>query len=325
MQLYRLKYEQPDVFKKIALALHLPQYISYIIAHHTATDITSIGCHTQLWDFQNHTYHHWVTAEGVDKKFSAILPCTTRIPFVYQHVHLIAGIGLHDSSAALIPYLTLFQEPFILLSTGTWCISLNPFNHTRISDHELHNDCLCYISYEGKRVKASRLFAGYEHEQQVKLLATHFNKPVDYYKTVVCSMALLKKQSGVSKKQQPAASTAMVAQSFFGKRPLQQFSTYEEAYHQLIADIIDQQIRSTNLILKGTAVKRLFVDGGFSSNSIYMHLLAEAFVGIEVYAASIPQASALGAALVIHEHWNSKALPTDIIELKYYANQLMDK
>ena len=36
------------------------------------------------------------------------------------------GAGLHDSSAALIPYLSAFREPFILLSPGTWCISLNP-------------------------------------------------------------------------------------------------------------------------------------------------------------------------------------------------------
>jgi hypothetical protein len=33
------------------------------------------------------------------------------------------GTGLHDNSAALIPYLGTFQEPFALISTSTWCIS----------------------------------------------------------------------------------------------------------------------------------------------------------------------------------------------------------
>src|SRR6185436_14045294 len=102
------------------------------------------------------------------------------------------GAGLHDSSAALIPYLTSFNEPFILVSTGTWCISLNPFNYSMLSDYELDQDCLCYLSYEGKPVKASRLFAGYEHEQQVKRLAIFFNKPVDHYTTVDCDVNLLK-------------------------------------------------------------------------------------------------------------------------------------
>ena len=80
-----------------------------------------------------------------------------------------------------------------------------------------------------------------------------------------------------------------------------------------------QQIRSTNLVLKGAYVKRIFVDGGFSKNPIYMYLLAEAFPHIEVYAASVPQASALGAALAIHQHWNSKELPADIIDLKLFS------
>jgi hypothetical protein len=37
-----------------------------------------------------------------------------------------------------------------------------------------------------------------------------------------------------------------------------------------------------------------------------------------VFAASIPQATAIGAALAIHPHWNKGPLPADIIELKYY-------
>ena len=61
------------------------------------------------------------------------------------------GVGLHDSSAALIPLSASFNEPFILLSTGTWCISLNPFNHTMLSDYELNQDCLCYLLMKANR------------------------------------------------------------------------------------------------------------------------------------------------------------------------------
>jgi len=78
------------------------------------------------------------------------------------------------------------------------------------------------------------------------------------------------------------------------------------------------------LVLKGTKVTRIFVDGGFSKNSVYMHLLSLAFPHIEVYAASMAQASAVGAALVIHKEWNRKAIPNDIINLTYYsANQTL--
>jgi sugar (pentulose or hexulose) kinase len=77
----------------------------------------------------------------------------------------------------------------------------------------------------------------------------------------------------------------------------------------LMLDIMDQQIISTRLVLHDTDVRRIFVDGGFGRNQLYMHLLAEAFPGVEVFTASIPQATAMGAALAIHRHWNNHPLP----------------
>lgn len=314
MQLYRLKYEKPAVFEKIKYALHLPQYLSYILTSKLYTDITSIGCHTNLWNFQESNYHQWVNKDGIAEKFPALLPFNAVAGYLNKQIP--AGAGLHDSSAALIPYSFSFNEPFVLLSTGTWCITLNPFNNTMLSDYELDEDCLCYLSYEGKPVKASRLFAGYEHEQQVKRLAEFFNKPIGHYSSIECDLHIL---AELKKRKPVKAESNDNRQSDFQFRKLDEFSSYEEAYHQLIADIMKQQVRSTNLVLKGAHVKRIFVDGGFSKNPIYMYLLAEAFPKIEVYAASVPQASALGAALAIHQHWNTKQLPSDIIDLKLYS------
>ncbi len=316
MQLYRIKYEKPELFEKIKHALHLPQYLSYILSSALNTDITSIGSHTNLWHFQQNNYHKWVKQEGILEKFPPLLPCTKVAAHIQNSIAI--GAGLHDSSAALIPYLSSFQEPFILLSTGTWCISLNPFNHSQLSDYELDQDCLCYISYEGKPVKASRLFAGYEHEQQVKRLAEHFNKPLDYYSTVTADTELLQKTKQGKEKLRKNDQTAMVSQSAFAKRDLKDFKSYEEAYHQLIADIILQQTRSTNIVLKGTRVKKIFVDGGFGNNSIYMQLLALAFPEIEIYAASVAQATSMGAALAIHKEWNPLPVPAGMVNLKQY-------
>ena len=111
----------------------------------------------------------------------------------------------------------------------------------------------------------------------------------------------------------------LIIKSLFAKRDLSAFDTDEEAYHQLILDIITQQKVSTQLVLKGTDVKRVFVDGGFSKNSVYMNLLASAFPGLEVFAASMAQATAVGTALAIHKVWNDKTVPNDLIELKYYS------
>jgi sugar (pentulose or hexulose) kinase len=317
MQLYRLRYEKPELFKQIKYALHLPQYLSFVLTSQLHSDITSIGCHTNLWNFQQNRYHDWVEKEGVMEKLVPVAKCNSIVGNVNDHI--LAGVGLHDSSSALIPYFTSFHDPFILLSTGTWCISLNPFNHSMLSDYELHEDCLCYLSYEGQPVKASRIFAGYEHEQQVQRLAGFFKKPLAYYTTVNVDPELLKKQKLAIKNLQLMNEGSEPARSAFGKRKLEDFRNFEEAYHQFIVDIVAQQVRSTNLVLRGTGAKRIFVDGGFSKNPIYMYLMAEAFPTLEVYAASVAQASALGAALVIHQHWNNKPLPTNIIDMKLYS------
>ena len=313
-----MKYEKPAIFNRIKYTLHLPQYISFLISGTVCSDITSIGCHTKLWDFTKQGYHEWVYNEGLDTRLAPILNGDDVVQLFQKGRQLPVGVGLHDSSAALIPYLANFNEPFILLSTGTWCISLNPFNESPLTADELSKDCLCYLTYEGKPVKASRLFAGYEHEAQTKRLAEYYQTENDYYKRIdferdiITKIRLQQSQVGESKE-------GILEKSGFGNRELSAFSSYEEAYHQLITDLISQQVSATKLVLNNCYVKRIFVDGGFSKNPIFMHLLAAAFPKIEVFAASVAQATAMGAALAIHKHWNNKSLPGDIIDLKFYS------
>lgn len=313
MQLYRLKHERPALCNEVKYALHLPQYMSYLLAGVPCSDITSIGCHTNLWDFQKNAYHSWVKKEKLTDKMAPLMPSNEVLPAVFPGNNYSIGIGLHDSSAALIPYLVSFHEPFILISTGTWCISMNPFNSSPLTEAELEQDCLCYMTFQGKPVKSSRLFAGYEHELQVKRIAEHFNQPTIRYRSVDYDPAMM---AALRERHTVEAHTGITA---FGARDLSEFGTDVEAYHQLMLDIADRQFSSTQLVLKGTKVKRIFVDGGFSKNVIYMNLLASMFPEMEIFAASMAQATAMGAALAIHSSWNRKALPNDLIELKYYA------
>jgi hypothetical protein len=53
-------------------------------------------------------------------------------------------------------------------------------------------------------------------------------------------------------------------QSDFSKRDLNQFGSAEGAYHQLVYDIAKQQFHSTQLVLSGTNVRQIFVDGGLA-------------------------------------------------------------
>ncbi len=304
MQLYWLKTERPDTFKNVKYALHLPEYISSLVTNKFVSGITSLGCHTNLWDFSKNDYHTWVSQEGIIKKLAPISPSNKTVKINFNGCGILSGIGLHDSSAALIPYLKYFTEPFVLISTGTWSISLNPFNHSALTSEELEKDCLCYLSYQGKPVKASRLFAGQEHDDGVKRIANHFNKSEDYYKKVAYDTHTIQKvrQNEIDLRQED----------------LTPFSSFEEAYHQLILNLVNKQKISTDLIIQNSSIHKIFVDGGFSQNEIYMKLLARAFPEKKIYAASLHQASSLGAAMIIHHHWNSKPLPDEIIQTEHY-------
>lgn len=317
MQLYRVRHLNPDFFNRIKYALHLPQYLSYLVTGQAFSEITSIGCHTNLWHFQNMDYHYWLKKEGVLEKLPPIAPSDMVLnPQGIDQIYAV-GVGLHDSSAALIPYLVTFEEPFVLISTGTWAISLNPFNSNPLTKDELECDCLCFLQYKGTPVKASRLFAGHHHDVELERIAAHFNHSKERYYRMEFDADLLSKIDTVLDPQQDPGS--ILQQLRFSSRNLSDFSSDAEAYHQLIFDLVVQQYTSTQLVIKGSPVRKIFVDGGFGSNAVYMNLLAQFFPQMDVLASSIPQASAIGAALAIHEAWNPKAFPAQVIELKRYS------
>jgi len=309
MQVLRIKREQPEIFDRIAFALHLPQYLSYIFTDLPVTDITSIGCHTNLWDFTKKTYHAWVQNEGIATVLAPIIPSTHVEEINIEGQSLSCGIGLHDSSSALIPYLICFNNPFVLVSTGTWSICLNPFDHVPLTDEELEKDSLCYLQYTGEPVKASRLFLGNAHEKGAERIAAHYANTADFYKAIRFDqgLAALAKERLVSK-----------ACSAFEAVDLMEVESSDLAYNILIAVLVEKQIESINLVLKHQDAEHIFVDGGFSKNHVFMSMLASHYHNKKVYAAEVAQATALGAALAIHNAWNPNPVGEDLINLQLY-------
>jgi sugar (pentulose or hexulose) kinase len=302
LQLYSLKYDKAKLFDKTRSSLHFPQYLSYLISGRKYSDITSIGCHTALWDYRKNNYHDWVVKEGIDTKLAPVFSSAKAIDIIYNGKPLKCGIGLHDSSAAFIPYIQNVNEPFLLISTGTWCISMNAFNDTPLTKEELEKDCLCYMTYEGNTVKSSRLFAGYAHEQIIKKLSQYFVEVPNYFEKIAYDKSLLK--------DEPALKD-------LNDFDVSNYVSYEAAYINFIRQVIIAQKRSTDLVYNDK-VKKIFVDGGFAKNETYMQLLAEVYPKTEVFAASVSQATAMGAAMALHQDWNHLNLPDNVISTRKY-------
>ncbi|SMO48944.1 FGGY-family carbohydrate kinase [Fodinibius sediminis] len=305
LQLYWLKHERPEKFKRIDCTLHFPQYLSYLVSRKAVTEQTSIGCHTALWDYEKGGYHRWLEQEGMTKLLPPIRPVSTVNDVSTYGTEMEVGIGIHDSSAALAPYLFASDSSFMLISTGTWSITLNPFNKEPLTYEELQRDCLCYMDIHGNQVKAARLFLGSEYMHQTKKLSRHFGKE-HRQNSVKLDPVLLNR---LSKEASPPARLQLETAHTSGPFPTEgagdwqvdQFASYKEGYHQLMLDLAAIQVESIKLAEGNTAVDKLIVAGGFSQNDFYVNLLASFLPNREVYTASLPHASALGAAMVMNE------------------------
>lgn len=316
LQLYWLKYQKPEVFEKIKVSLHLPQFVSFLFTGKLVTDFTSLGCHTALWDFQRNDYHTWVYSEGIEKLFAPLHDHDKPFLIPFRSEKIPAGIGLHDSSSALIPYLKQYKEPFLLLSTGTWGITLNPFSEEPLSHHDLHQDCLLYLTWEGHPVKASRILIGNAHDEQTRNLASHYKKPLDFYKSVKYDENLLKDSFNFSPDENYLKTRKELKEGVKRINEVlsfnySQYPTYEAAYHHLIYLLVCEQAASIFLAAerKVEKFKYLLVDGGFSRNPIFMALLRKIFPGLTVKAGKSAQGTSLGATLTMGDVFSSVKVP----------------
>ncbi len=317
MQLYWLKKTKPEIFKKIKYSLHFPQYISYLFTGIPLSEYTSLGCHTCLWNLNTNDYHDWVYQENINEILPPIVATQTSLNMIYKKKRIKIGVGIHDSSAALLPYLFGEKKPFILVSTGTWSISLNPFNQESLSAKDISNNCLNYMQIDGKRVKATRFFMGNEYNLQVKKLHAYFKKESGYDQQIKFDSKLyskLKKDTSIKFKFEGIST----GKDSLEKTNLAQFASFEEAYHQLMIELVQLQISSLKNAMADTDIKKIYMDGGFTDNDIFVKLMGHYFQNYKVSTARSGLGSALGAVMVISDN----ELSSDFLKKNYQMKKL---
>lgn len=300
LQLYWLKKARPAVFAKVKWSLHLPQYLSYLLTGIPLSEFTSIGCHTALWDYGKQDYHEWVYAEGIDQVLPPVVDTRLSINCHIEGKAIRVGVGIHDSSAALLPYLKAEKKTFLLISTGTWSIALNPFSESLLTESDLNHDCLNFLRVDGKPVKAARLFLGQEYKSQVALLHAHYQKGKGYHRSVRFDPDLYHR---LKKNKNPRFrfESIQLERAQPTQASWQEFDTFEAAYHQLLLELMELQVEVVERAMDGSSLSKLYVDGGFADNDLYIQLLANHFRDLKLRTTQTPLGSALGAALVISD------------------------
>jgi sugar (pentulose or hexulose) kinase len=312
LQMLWFKRSKADIFREVKHILHFPQYLAGLVHGQRVSEHTSIGCHTMLWDFDRMGYHKWLSQEAIS--LPAPISVWETFPVAMGGKTIEAGIGIHDSSAALAPYILAAPENFILISTGTWCINMSSSNSEPLTVEELKQDCLCFLGIHGKPVKSSRFFLGRIHDLNVERLEEYFFMDEGSYKEVELQISTVRElwESGEE------------SQVFFRKGipvglvdlgvECRQFGSFDEAYTRLMVDLCRNAVHSISLILgEKDNTEHLYITGGFARNPVFRTIICLAFSGKRVFASEVDNASSLGAALVMADKvWEGATLNLEL-------------
>jgi hypothetical protein len=209
------------------------------------------------------------------------------------------------------------DEEFILVSTGTWCISMNPFNPEPLTAAQLKKDCLAYMSIQQKPVKSSRLFLGHIHDVNVKRLNQLFGVDDSAYKQVALQEDTIRSLYRKSEGKRIFFKEGVPADYLDKTVEKAGFGSFDEAYHQLIIDLVDLTKESIDLIVENKDhTKNMYISGGFSKNPLFLKLMASRFPDKKVYTSEVANATSLGAALVLWKGIDQEFSPSIDLGLK---------
>lgn len=148
--------------------VNYPQYWAWRLTGNAATEMCSMGAHSDLWDPRRRNWSNLVGRMGWERFLAPLRSPFDRMgalrPELARNLGLSADIevvcGIHDSNALLLPHLISRKPPFTVASTGTWTVlfavggSLDGLDPKR--------DTLANVSAFGDPVPCARFMGGRE-------------------------------------------------------------------------------------------------------------------------------------------------------------------
>ncbi len=318
-----IHYTQKKFSKEWGKASHLLLYAQYFgawLTGNVCADPTYVGNHSYLWDFTKNDWSSVTDKLGIRE----ILPQTFMNPWdvmgkikpeIAEQTGLgkdtVVSVGIHDSNGSMLPYIVSMKEPFLLNSTGTWCVIMNEKEEVRFEEDELGKVVFYNMNAFWKPIKTAIFLGGMEFEHYSNLLQKIHNRtdyPVfneqfvqkiihDQDKFILPSVA-----KGIG--QFPDSNPRIIE----GDKiyPLDDvdsdkvvpgfFNNYEEALAVLNLSLAIQ----TKVSFERAGIApgiQIFTEGGFSKNDSYNTMLTSFYPGSSFYLTDLKEASAFGAAM----------------------------
>ena len=166
--LFWMQQRHPEAWARTRVLLPYPQYWAWWLSGVAASEVSSLGCHTQLWRPVEQRFSDLAIRHGWAELFAPMKPAAQVLgPLradLAREVGLPANcevfVGVHDSNACLARYLDEAGAGMSLVSTGTWVIVMAPGALATTLDPS--RDMLANVSVRGEVVPTARFMGGRE-------------------------------------------------------------------------------------------------------------------------------------------------------------------
>jgi sugar (pentulose or hexulose) kinase len=306
-QLYYQESLLPRLLEDDARILTWPQYWSWLLTGKAASEITSLGCHSDLWrprqaaPSQLSVSRGWASHVAPLRAAAEVLG--TLSPEWCARTGLTGDVqvhcGLHDSNAALVAargYPQIAGRDATVLSTGTWFVAMrnlgdaDSFQMENLSESR---DCLVNVDIRGKLVPSARFMGGREIEVLTGGDACRIESAAQQPALLAALPRVLASRAAVLPSFAPGSGPYASAPGSWVYPPA---DPYQRAaaislYVALLAD--------TSLDLIG-AGNTLLVEGRFAESELFVRALASLRPDCAVYVARAQHEVALGALRLLH-------------------------
>jgi sugar (pentulose or hexulose) kinase len=169
--LFWMQQRHPEAWARTRVLLPYPQYWAWWLSGVAASEVSSLGCHTQLWRPVEQRFSDLAQQRGWADLFAPMKSAGQVLGPVRADVaqplglplHCEVHVGVHDSNACLARYLGDAQSSdagMTLVSTGTWVVVMAPGASAQALDPT--RDMLANVSVRGNVVPTARFMGGRE-------------------------------------------------------------------------------------------------------------------------------------------------------------------
>jgi L-fuculokinase len=167
-QLFWQQRQFPREFSRATIVPY-PQYWSARLSGVRAWEPTSLGCHTDLWDPQRGDFSSFAKTMGWDSRFGRRVNAWTPLGPPLQEIAARTGLskdckilaGIHDSNASYLAHRAAREDPFCVVSTGTWIVMMAHGSPLDLLREEM--DTLANVDAFGNAVPTARFMGGREY------------------------------------------------------------------------------------------------------------------------------------------------------------------